>query len=75
MAAPHGVRVAGLELLGGVLLDRLEHPVAAAGEVDEALLDERLERVQVGVADLLGGVERAAAREDREAREQHALPG
>ena len=64
---------AGVEPLGGVLVHRLEHPVALAVEDDEALVDERLQRVEVGVAHLLGGVERAAAGEDRETAEQAPL--
>ncbi len=59
--------------LGGVLADRLQHPVAAVGEAQEALLDQRLERVEVGVTDLLGGLERAAAREDGQAGEELLL--
>ena len=39
---------------------------------DEALVDERLERVEVGVGDRLGRLERAAAAEDREPREERA---
>ena len=42
----------GLELLRGVLADRLEHPVAPVREAEQALLDERLQGVEVGVADL-----------------------
>ena len=39
----------------------------------EALLDERLQDVEVGVADLFGRVERAAAGEDGQAREELLL--
>ena len=39
----------------------------------EALVDERLERVEVGVADFLGRVEDAAAGEDSEAGEELPL--
>ena len=42
----------GVELLGRELADRLEHPVALAREAEQALVDERLERVEVGVARL-----------------------
>ena len=41
------------ESLDGEFADRLEHPEALAGVPDEALLDERLERVEVGVGDRL----------------------
>ena len=40
---------------------------------EEALLDERLERVEVGLAHLLGRLERAAAGEDGEAGEEALL--
>ena len=45
-------RSSSLEPLRRVLPDRLEHPVAAPvrGEAKEALLDERLQGVEVGVA-------------------------
>ena len=42
---------------------------------EEALLDERLERVEVGVGDGLGRLERAAAGEDAEPGEEHLLLG
>ena len=38
------------EPLACVLADRLQHPVPLAGEPQEALLDERLQRVEIGVA-------------------------
>ncbi len=53
-----------------VFPDRLEHPVARVGEAKEALLHERLQAVEVGVTNLLGGSQRAAASEDREAGEE-----
>ena len=65
----------GVEPLGRELADRLEHRVALRREAQEALLDERLERVDVRVGDGLGRVERAAAREDREAAEEPLLVG
>ena len=58
----------GSELLGGELADRLQHRVALAGPPEQALLDERLERVDVGVDHRLGGLEAAPARE-------HGQPG
>ena len=42
-------------------------------EAKEALLDERLQRVEVGVCHLLGGFECAAASEDGEAGEELLL--
>jgi hypothetical protein len=67
-----------LQPLRGVRSDRLQHPVAASaiggGEANEALLDKALERVEVGVGDLLGRPERAAAGEHREAGEEPLLP-
>ena len=42
---------------------------------EEALLDERLEGVEVGRADLLCGLERAAAGEDGEPGEEALLRG
>ena len=42
---------------------------------EQALLDERLQVVDVRVGDLLGGLERAAAGEDREPREELLLVG
>ena len=68
---------AGLQLfreaLGGELADRLQHPEAVARVAQQALLDERLEDVEVGVADVFGGVERAPAGEDGEAGEELLL--
>jgi hypothetical protein len=40
------------------------------GESQEALLDERLQGVEVGVSDFLCGFERAATGEDGETREE-----
>ncbi len=66
-----------LQPLERVLTDCLEQGVARL-TVDvllpeQALLDERRERVEVGVADRLGRLERAATREDREPGEQGLL--
>ena len=63
------------EGLARVLPNRLEHPVAPAREADEALLDEGLEDVEVGVCHLLGSLERAAASEDGETGEELLLLG
>ena len=63
-----------LELFAGELADRLQHPVAAArlaGALsDKALVEQRLQRVERRAADLLGGLERAAAGEDAQPRER-----
>ena len=64
-----------IEPLRRVLADRLQHPVAAVGEAEQALLDERLEGLEIGVADLLRRVQRAAAGEDGEPREEPPLLG
>ena len=75
VAAREVVCLAGLlEPLGRVLADRLQHPEAVVvADADEALVDEGLQRVEVGVADLLGRLERAAAAEDGEPREETLL--
>ena len=52
---PESARVRELvELFGRELANRLEHPVAVAGAAEEALVDQRGDRVDVGAADLLG---------------------
>ena len=63
-----------LEPLGRVLADRLQHPVALVREAEQALLDERLQRVEVGACDLLRRLQRAAAGEDGERSEERAAP-
>ena len=60
-------------MLDSVLADRLEHPVAVAVARDQALVNERPERLDVGRADVLDRIQRRAAREDREACEDVAL--
>ena len=65
--------VAAHELLERVFADCLEHPEALVRVAEQALLDERLQPVEVGAGDLLGGPERAAAAEDREPREEPLL--
>ena len=62
-----------LELLERVLAQRLEHPVAPCAGAHEAAVDERSERVKLCVADGLGGLKRAAAREHGESCEQPLL--
>ena len=74
-SAQHVSLARGFEPLPGELPDRLVHPEAAVDEPDEALLHEGLERVEVGFGDVLRHLEGAAAREDREAREQPLLVG
>src|SRR2546423_9381823 len=60
------------------LADRLEHPVALLAEpsgaaAEQALVEQGGERVEVGVAHELRRLERAAAAEHAEAREQRLL--
>ena len=54
-----------LELLGGVLADRLQHPESLVTVAEHTLVAEPSEDVEVGVGDLRGGFERAAAAKDR----------
>jgi len=62
-----------LQPLGSVLADRLQHPEPIFGMAEEALVDERLQDVEVGVCHLLGVLNRAATGEDREAGEEALL--
>jgi hypothetical protein len=62
-----------LQPLGGVLADRLQHPEALVCAPQQALVDQRLQRVEVGLADLLRRLERAATAEDRQPREELPL--
>ena len=62
-----------LESLAGEFADGLQHPEASAGVAQQALVDERLEEVEIGVADVFGRIEGAAAREDGEAREEPSI--
>ena len=64
-----------LEPLDGKFADRLQHPEAVAGVTKEALVDERLEDVELGAAHGFGGVESAAAGENGEQREQRLFLG
>ncbi|MEX1357594.1 MAG: hypothetical protein WD981_03120 [Gaiellaceae bacterium] len=63
------------EPLGRVVADRLQHPEALLGVAQEALLDEGLERVQIGAGDLLGRLHGVAAVKDGEAGEEALLVG
>ncbi|MGI8885491.1 MAG: hypothetical protein ACR2G9_01035, partial [Gaiellaceae bacterium] len=65
----------GVEPLDCVLANRLQHPIALIREARQSLLDQRLEGVEIGTGDLLGGRERAAAGEDREAGKELLLLG
>jgi hypothetical protein len=72
--APQFVSLSGvLESLERELADRLQHPEAAVPEPDEALVDERLEHVQIGAADGLRCFESAAAGEHGQAGEESLL--
>jgi len=60
--------------LGRKLPDRLEHPESLPlAHADEALVDERLQPVDVRAADRFGRLEGAAAAEDGKAGEQPLL--
>ncbi len=62
-----------LQALEGELADCLQHPEPVLALADEALLDEGSDRVQVRIADLLGCLEREAADEHGESREEPLL--
>src|SRR5262245_7403892 len=53
--------------------NRLQHPEALVRMAQEALLDERLQRAQLGARHLFGRFECAAAAEDRQSREEVSL--
>ena len=63
-----------LESLERELADRLQHPEALAGPADQALVDQRLQHVQIGGADRLGRFQGAAAGEHGQPGEQALLP-
>src|SRR5204862_7327056 len=71
------------QLLERELADRLQQGVALRAEADEALLDQRLQRVQPRSRYLFCGIKRPAAEEDSEPpegllllrREQFVAPG
>jgi hypothetical protein len=65
--------VARDKFLTRVLSDCREHPVALAREAQEALLDERLQGVEVGVSDFLRRVQRAATGKDGEGPKEALL--
>src|SRR5581483_9304481 len=62
-----------LELLRRIVADRLQHPEATVRMADEALLDQRLQRVEIGSGNLLRGLERTAAGKDGQPREELLL--
>ena len=57
----------------GVLANCLQHPVAAVCEAEEALLDEGLHCVEVGVGNLFCGFQCAATGEDGQRSEDSLL--
>ena len=61
------------ETLRGELADRLQHGEAISLEPEQTLVDERMERVEVGCANTLGGGEVEAAGEDGEPAEEFLL--
>ena len=74
---PHHLRLlaACRKPLTGVLPDRLEHPEALCRVAEEALVDQRLQRVEVHPGDRVGRLHRAAAAEDGQSGEQPLLVG
>src|SRR6266542_1330207 len=58
-----------------VIPDRLQQPEALVRVAEETLVDQRLERVEIRLGDLLRRFERAAAREDGKPREQALFSG
>ena len=62
-----------LESLERELADRLQHPETLLRVADEALFDERLQRVEVGVGHFLSRLERAAAGKDGQVGEKELL--
>jgi hypothetical protein len=76
MSAARFVELAGpIERFVRKLADRLQEGVALLVEAHEALLDERLQDVELGFGHLLRSVERPAAGEDREPPESLLLLG
>ena len=77
MESTVGLFSAASQLLRSELADRLEHPepgpAVSLATAKQALVDERLEHVGLGLAHLLGGVVGAAAGEHRESGEQAPL--
>ena len=63
------------EPLGGVFADGLQHPEALAGVAHQALVDQRLKRVDIGLSDLLSSDEGPATSKDSEAGEGDLLLG
>src|SRR5207249_4425055 len=66
-------RLRRLQTLESVLADRLQHPEALVRVPEEALLHQRLERVQLGTSDLFRRLVGAAAGEDAQAGEETPL--
>ena len=65
-----------LETLDREVADRLEHREARVAPPQQVVVDERAERLERRLAHLLRGLQRAAADEDAEPGERHALcPG
>ena len=67
-----------LEEIARELADRLQHPEALLSEpactsANQALVEERRKDIEVGIADGLGGLQSAAAAEDRESPEEPLL--
>ncbi len=64
-----------LEAVAGIFTNRFEHPVALPGVAQKALLDQRLECIDVGATDRFGDLKRAPADEYRETPEDLLFVG
>ena len=74
VAAPEHVELTALlEPHERELADRLQQDVAPAVPAQQALVDQRRDRVETRLADVLGRVERAPAREDPQPGERASL--
>ncbi len=74
VTAGERIGLAGLvQPFARIVADRLEHPVALVRVTQQALVDERVEGVETGLAHLLRRLERAAAAEYRQPGEQALL--
>ena len=62
-----------VELLSGERANRLEHPVTLVGEVQQALLDEGLHRVEVGAHHFRRSDKRAATAADGQCAKEPLL--
>ena len=74
VSTAHLIGLPGLvEPAGREFADRLEHPEPLVPVAEEALVDQRLHGVQIGLGDFLGSVQRAAASKHGQPGEQALL--